>query len=45
MCESMNMKGFVMEEQNNRKLHDAILVEKVCDQTELHLNFIPLVLE
>ncbi|XP_034158222.2 telomerase reverse transcriptase [Pangasianodon hypophthalmus] len=27
--ESLNMKGFVMEEQNNRKLHDAILVEKL----------------
>ncbi|MCJ8750133.1 hypothetical protein PDJAM_G00259100 [Pangasius djambal] len=27
--ELLNMKGFVMEEQSNRKLHDAILVEKL----------------
>ncbi|KAF5887628.1 telomerase reverse transcriptase, partial [Clarias magur] len=27
--ESLNMKGFVMEEQNNGKLHNAILVEKL----------------
>ncbi|XP_047675615.1 telomerase reverse transcriptase isoform X2 [Tachysurus fulvidraco] len=28
-CESLNMKGFVIEEQKNGKLRDAILVEKL----------------
>ncbi|XP_058263401.1 telomerase reverse transcriptase isoform X2 [Hemibagrus wyckioides] len=28
-CESLNMKGFVMDEQNSGKLRDAILVEKL----------------
>ncbi|KAK3526473.1 hypothetical protein QTP70_029649, partial [Hemibagrus guttatus] len=28
-CELLNMKGFVMEQQNNGKLRDAILVEKL----------------
>uniref|UniRef100_A0A4W4GFN4 Telomerase reverse transcriptase n=1 Tax=Electrophorus electricus TaxID=8005 RepID=A0A4W4GFN4_ELEEL len=42
-CEPLNMKGFALQQQVRGQIHDAILVEKVSDQSRLAITPVCLV--